>query len=311
MSKLTIIYNTCGISGSDQHRVQEYHNALDSCLRQDCNPSVVFSSCMNNQSVIDQIQARFDNKICYNLIREVVPVNVSFNHSVKQHKKVFGDSDAYFYMASDTIFTANDQLSQLHNLMMSGNYGIVSAKPTIDSGFIEWLKFDYNALPENRDYIIPVGKACNMHTLLFSNKIYEYYGNIIPDIFAAYCSESTFSFMLAAIGLQWIICNGVVMNHFKSFDGASSGFDHKVNNVPWDNTWHCTRSMKDIIADNEGIKNGFGYEELNGVLIHDPSQFENNVCINAKLKEFIKNNIYLHKEEFDYDAVNSEFKVLT
>lgn len=304
---VVIIFNMCGISGRDNQNLNGYIAAIDSCLRQDATDQIVLSMCMNSDSLVEQLKQRYQDRVHYNLIKEVVPVNVSFNHSVREHKRRCGQYKSYFYMASDTIFNAPNHLTLLHDLMQSDNYGIVSAQTTIDSGFQEWLGFDYGHLPENKDYIIPVGKACNMHTLLFSNQLADYYGNIIPDIFAAYCTESTYTFLTGAIGLKFVISNNVIMNHYKSYDGASSGFDPKVNNIPWDNLWRSPRSMQEIIADQEGISAGFGYEEIHNVLKHDESQFENYVCKNDRLKLFIKNNLYLKTENLDYDKIKSEW----
>ena len=42
--------------------------------------------------------------------------------------------------------------------------------------------------------------------------------------------------------------------------------------------------------------------------MHDKNQFDENYhCINENLKDFIKENLFLKKEELDYEQINSEW----
>ena len=102
------------------------------------------------------------------------------------------------------------------------------------------------------------------------------------------------------------------MKHYHSMDGASSGFN--PNGViarvmpPWQHLFGGPRSMVEIIEDPEGISSGFGYEEINDVMHHDPSQFdEEGYCKNTRLKDFIKKNIFLSPEHFDYEEMTSSY----
>ena len=63
--------------------------------------------------------------------------------------------------------------------------------------------------------------------------------------------------------------------------------------------------MREIIGKPDGTKYGFGYEELRGIKIHDKNCFDSDgYCKNEDLKVFLKDNIYLSKENFDYDKIN-------
>jgi hypothetical protein len=58
----------------------------------------------------------------------------------------------------------------------------------------------------------------------------------------------------------------------------------------------------------KAISSGFGYEECKGILMHNKSQFDENYhCINDDLKYFIKDALFLKKEELDYDQINHEY----
>ena len=66
--------------------------------------------------------------------------------------------------------------------------------------------------------------------------------------------------------------------------------------------------MKKIIKKPEGTKAGFGFEELRGIKMHDPNCFDSDgYCENDELKVFLKDNLFLKKEHFDYDEINRTF----
>ena len=137
---------------------------------------------------------------------------------------------------------------------------------------------------------------------MWSHKLFDYYGGLMPDIFASYCTESTFSFLCAALQLQWIVCKKTAVDHDPVVDGASSGF--KPSYPAWNHMFRSPKEMKYIIQDPEGTNLGFGYEELQQIKMHRGDQFdENHFCKNDKLKEWLKKNIFLDKKSFDYNKI--------
>ena len=51
-----------------------------------------------------------------------------------------------------------------------------------------------------------------------------------------------------------------------------------------------------------------GYEELQGILMHDVSKFdEDGFATDERLKPYIRDNLFLNKDVFDYDAVSNTF----
>tara|TARA_R100001594_G_C3981878_1_gene250300 strand:+ start:56 stop:631 length:576 start_codon:yes stop_codon:yes gene_type:complete len=191
---------------------------------------------------------------------------------------------------------------------------MVSTLTDDDSG-AEWWFGD--SLQENeKEFRVPVGKALNLHVQLFSEDLRVAYGNILPDIFASYCMESTFTFLCAALKGSWIVRTDHIVHHVHSLDGASSGFNpngiiahvipphhHLVPEAP--------RRMVDILADPLSDESGFGYEEVQEIKMHDPKKYtEEGYANNDLLRSFIKDNLYLQNERFNYDTMKGEYECL-
>ena len=189
---------------------------------------------------------------------------------------------------------------------------MVTLQVDLDAGY-QQIGYEYSsrsdapAQIEGQDFIIPMGSAVNLHTQIFSHELYAAFDNIIwPDVFAAYCSESTYSFLNAAIHKKWIIMKDVVVHHRPSMEGASASFLHhslKYGN-PWNNLLHG-RNALDFINDPAAIEAGLGYEECNNIMMHDEDAFDENGFAKypEKLKAIIKKYWFLSKEEFDYDKI--------
>ena len=161
--------------------------------------------------------------------------------------------------------------------------------------------------------LVPVGKACNLHCQIFSKDIFNEYGNVIPDIFKSYCTESVFSFVNAAIKKQWIITSKVRVHHAfnvpdglpddgDGLDGHSSGF--RAPHGTWDDVY-SPYSMEQIVSLPEGTDCGFGYEELRRIKMHREDCFdENQLCKNDELRKFIKKYLYRNEKDFNYNNIN-------
>jgi hypothetical protein len=309
-NKLLVVYNTCGISGRDN--TDYYIKAIRSILSQDFKDCrVVISSCMNSVPQREKLESAFGDTVSYCYIEDLVPVNISFNKAVRDSVKEFGKFDGYLYLDSGLIFQKETDLTSLYDLYKSGPYAMASARTTTDTGMLAWFDVEDEEGFES-DLVIPVGKALNLHAQIFSPDLLEAYDNLIPDIFASYCTESTFSFLCAAINKKWVVSKDIVLDHAWSMDGASSGFNPNgmiERYMPaWQHLFGGPRSMVEIIEDPEGISSGFGYEEINDVMHHDPSQFdEEGYCKNTRLKDFIKKNIFLSSEHFDYEEMTSSY----
>jgi len=190
---------------------------------------------------------------------------------------------------------------------------MVSAQTNNDTGYHQNLgigddvddeSFNWK-LFQNGDFIIPVGKAVNLHVQIFSNTIQQYYGRCWPDIFASYCSESVFSFVCAAIKQKWVISKDVIAHHVRVTHSNSAGFSPlhwTLQGKPTYDHPFLVPSVLDIMT--EGWKYGLGYEECKQVIMHDPQHYnDHGYCNNDSLKEYIKNNLFLPASLLDYTKI--------
>lgn len=307
-NKLLVVYNTCGFSGREH--VDWYIDCINNLLNQDFEDfRLVISSCGNRLPAIKKLVETFKDKVSYNFINDRITVNQSFNHTVKKCVEELGEFEGYLYVDSGINVRDNKNvLSEAYKLFKSSNYGMVTIQASNDNGFKQWIGVDGYVTGEN--FEIPVGRACNLHTQIFSNDIFKAFDNkIIPDIFVAYCTESVFSFLTAATRQRWIIMKDMVLEHLKSIDGATCGFNHTGPKGDNKNNLFADLDIYEICKDPEAWESGFGYEEMQGVFFHDPKKYneKGEVQDPERLKEFIRTRMFLTKEQFDYDKVVHKF----
>jgi hypothetical protein len=212
-------------------------------------------------------------------------------------------------------------------LLETEKYGMVSIQVDKDGGYnsgIDSEKYKYytpdEAQIKGEDLVVPLGKLCNMHAFLYSHDFYENFNEkIIPDVFKAYCTESTFSFLNVALKKKWVIMKDLYIKHYHQTmisDFASCcayfkpGIGHisEQHNNPWNNLM-CDRNALDFINDPEAIDAGLGYEELNDIMIHKESAYDedDNALFPEKLKQVILKYFFLSEEEFNYNEIKSRF----
>jgi hypothetical protein len=310
MDKIYCYYNTAGISGRDVNNVDHYIKCIESIRNQilfDCSFRIIVSACRNNSIVLDKLDRHFNSKGERDVeifdIRDHLPVNVTFNYSVLQSVKRFGPASAYLYIDSGVNFTKCNQLIDLWTVMNSGPYSIVSSLTDDDSGADQWFN---NSLPGGDSFVMPIGKALNLHVALFSESWRSYYNKVLPDIFAGHCSESVLSFIAAAIATQWVVAKKVVVSHKRDVDGQSSGYDPakwvQSGKSRFDHPFVIPSVFERVIP---GRPLGLGYE--GEMCPHDATQFdENGFCKHEFLKEYIKENLFLRQSEFDYNRINGK-----
>jgi hypothetical protein len=298
MTKLAVIFNTCGVSRREN--VSHYISAINSILSQDFdNFHVVLSSCLNSPAVQNEMREEFGDRISYNFVNELVPVPVSFNHSIEKYVEHYGAAEGYLYVDSGCSFPDPQTLKKLYELHDSGPYGMTAALTNTDTGVWEW--FGYGKFGNDLDgiraklfengehFIIPVGKTINLHCQIFSESLRAFYGHCYPDIFAGQCSESVFHSVNAARRLKFVVHKDLVVDHKVSMDGASCGF------LP--HSW--------VQRGNKAQKLGLAYELLQNILPPDLSQYdEEGLCKNSDLADFIKERLFLQPHEFNYDSLN-------
>ncbi len=320
MPKLYVIFNTCGLSGNEQ--TAAYIQSINSILQQDFDDfRVVVSSCLNSPMTRNTLCRVFGDKVSYNFINDVLPVNITFNHTVMKCVESMGPADGYLYIDSGITFGDNKNvLKSLYDLHKSDSYGMTAGRVDTDAGTFLWFQEGANQHDEsgqanlfkNGHFIIPVGKTINLHIQIFDHSIFENFNKrILPDIFASHCTESTFSFVNACLKKKFVLHKDVVVNHLTSMDGASSGFRPEYAGVPgWQHLLSFShKTIFDIINDPEALPSGFGYEECQNILMHNPDKFdaEGYAAEPDRLKKFLQENIYLPETHFNYNSINHQF----
>jgi hypothetical protein len=217
--------------------------------------------------------------------------------------KINGIYSGYVYIDSGIDVENNvNCLSSLEFYAATKKYGMIMLQTDTDTGFGTWFDFPsdhYHCF--GQDYVIPVGKAANLHFQYFDERIRSYFGHCFPDIFTAFCSESVFSFLCASLKLQWLIVKAPMVKHFESADGRTSGFKHSGGDGTCWNNLMFGLDMRKIVNDPVAKKLGLGYEECHKIMMHDQEQFtEEGFAKNEELKEYIKNNLFLQPNTFNY-----------
>jgi hypothetical protein len=314
-NKVLVVYNTCGIK---RDNTDWYIECIESILNQNManeDYRVVWSACLNSRACVDKVYSHFRDKISYCFHSEPYTVNITFNKAVKDDVASFGEFDSYLYVDSGCTFGDQDFfLEKMYQTFKSGQYSMVTAQSDTDEALnVLGEQFVYQS-PEvqicDNDYIIPIGKAVNVHAHLYSNEIFKKFDEkLCPDIFAAFCTESTFSYVCAATNGQWVIMKDYQLTHKASIDGASSGFSHYSNEHG--NTWNNLlfgRDARDFIKDPVAQQSGLGYEECNSVMNHDPAMYESGFCKNPEqLADQVKKHFYSNNTELNYEEIKSLF----
>lgn len=307
--KLLTVYNTCGIKGIEN--VDYYISALESIFKQEgVDHDVVVSACLNKIFTLQKVKSKF-KEIRINLINDPVPVNVSFNHTCE----VFDDShDAFLYIDSGIIMPDKFTIKKMIDRLESGPYSMVCSNVNNDVGqavedILNYHKGD-GILTDDIGSFVSVGSSLNLHCQIFSKQLKESYNRIIPDIFAGHCTESVLSFLCAALKTRWAFCDDVLVFHERNMDGQSSGFDplkwmYQNRRQTYDHPF-AIDSYMDRFTNQYAKSIGLGFEECRNIVMHDKEQFDDNsFCINNDLKYYIKENLFLKSNEFNYSDIRS------
>jgi hypothetical protein len=295
MNGVLVIYNTCGLSGRDN--VAHYVRCMANLLNQDCPKfHLVLSDCCTSGRSREKILAHFKDTISYNFIDDVLPLNVTVNSTIGMCVDHFGEFDSYLYVDSGIDVRNNRGVvrEMSRYLRSDPTYGMAAAQVNDDSGYGWW-----NVDPQQA--IIPVGKTVNLHCQVYSSEYYRAYGRLLPDIFASDTHESIYTFLTAAVNLQFAIHPTLMLSHVQGIDGPSTGF------IRGQSLFATSKSIGQICA--EGHPLGFGYEEYANVCMHDQSLYKDNVTLlnPEPLHKFLLANVFLSKSEFDYNNIKQYF----
>ncbi len=302
------VFNTCGVGGKEN--AAEYVGAIHALLNQrGVTQRVVLSSCRNKPEDWDRLMQEFGNRISYCLTEELLPINITFNHACQRAAEAYGRPAAFLYVDSGcTPEWDHTAVARLHAAHAEGGFAMTAALVSEDDGLPWWFAGQNHDQIFNRTnrLVMPVGKTCNLHFQLFDPVIADTFGHLLPDIFASYCTESTFTFVCEAVGKKFLLCRDVTVRHSMSLDGASAGFR---DGMGWRHLLpFAPRTMDEVVNDPEGYKAGFGFEECQRVMLHDQNVYRGGAVGDPRrLADFIRKNIYLPRDKFDYDNIQHVF----
>jgi hypothetical protein len=323
--KSLLVYNICGIKKDNTDIYPFFMNAIRNQYKNfNGELRTIVSGCRMRKNTMSTLKKQFP-EFDYIHVSDNLTVNITFNNAILKSVQKYGEFDNYTYIAADALIEQDNAIEEMTNNMLNNkNIGMYSAQIDQDNCYAYGLKLGggrhiidderarYEMFKDGNDYIVPVGRACAAHVNMYSNDLFKFYERCCPDIFASYCTESIFTFVVSAIQKHWVICKDYCIKHYPSLDGPSCGFDpekYKIENPKtgaYDHSFTGESIMP--IFENEYARSiGIGYEECAGIVMHDPSQFDsNNFCINSELKEYIKNNLYLAKNKFNYNNIACE-----
>ena len=313
-NKILVVYNTCGIDGDN---TEWYIACLESLLNQNFDEfKVVMSSCLNSEKCMQAVSKKFKGEISYCYHQEPHTVNITFNKTVQECIKNFGEFEQYVYIDSGCTFGENrDILSRAYKSMKEHDYGMLSLQVDTDEAL---HAIDPSLLYESKeiqikekDLVIPLGKACNGHVIFISNELLKNYNNKPwPDVFAAHCTESTFTFICSGISKKWAILKDIKIEHLKALDGPSQSNTHwsRKHGNPWNNLLY-DRDARDFINDPEAIESGLGYAESENIMMHKEEAYDKNGYPKhpEELRKNINKYFFLNEEELNYNNIKCRF----
>jgi len=307
--RILTVYNTCGLK---RENVLWYSQCIQSVLDQNYpDNKVVVSACKNSDHGMQYLKNIFGDSIDICKIKDLYTVNVTFNKTVQEMVKKYGEFDAYLYVDSGVIFNHPDVIKEGVERLKQDKYAMISFQTDTDTG-LAMLGYKHDcpyAQITGEDLQIPLGKSCNLHVQFFSNDLFKTFDKrIIPDVFRAYCTESTFAFQCSAIHKEWTMVKDILLHHNKGVDGATIGFEHhsKVHRNGWNNLLY-DRDALDFINDEYARSVGLGYEECEEIMMHDENAYDGFYSKHPKeLTEQILKYFYTTKEELDYHKIEVE-----
>tara|TARA_R100001082_G_scaffold110143_1_gene89140 strand:+ start:14119 stop:15168 length:1050 start_codon:yes stop_codon:yes gene_type:complete len=343
--KILVVYNICGI----KREVPEWYiECIENILKQDFDGfHVVVSSCMNSKNCFKKLYEKFGSKISYCWYPEKNVIQVTFNKTVREVVNKYGEFEGYFYIDSGVNFDNQvNVLSEAYKRLATQKYPIVTIQTDTDTAFndlmggyigdvvvqdspesfSEWSKNRGGYVYETKfgdiqitgqDFIVPSGGTCNLHASLFSNEYWKTFDRrISPDVFVAFCAESTYIYSCKALKKDWVIVADLQVRHVKAIEAPCSGFNTVSNSTGnyWDNLF-CGRSALEWMNDPEAKKAGLGYHNHPNAPLESRMQYDldaYNEDGTAKYPDLLMNILmkyfFLTKEEFNYDKI--KFKIV-
>lgn len=312
---MLLIYNICELK---HWNLFWYVECLDNIIDQNYdNFNIVISGCGVTMATKKALMKRYGSRIWYNWMDDPLIIPITFNKTVTEVVNRVGEFDGYVYIDSG-INPKNEKncLTEINSRARMDKYGIISLQANDDMGYDWWFGFPKDTILTGKDFIVPVGKCINLHFQYYDKLLYQYYGRLIPDIFAAYCLETVYTFITLGVNKQWVIVKDLFVHHGKGIDGSGVAVPDHIGPKGAGNNLYGNLDIRDIVYNDESKEVGFGYNEAGTVLgqfyhMHDSEKFTaEGLSKNPdRLAKFCKDKLFLKKEMFDYDTVKFDLTI--
>ena len=214
--KILAVYNLCGLK---KNNISIWRDYLYKLATQDYpNFDLAVSACNvdhpTKQILRDQV-SHFNQSIQHgckeahvNFIDDILPAQVTFNRTCQlyAHEEYTGKIkyDAFLYVASDVECTDHLAIQKLTDFHFAGpddkgSYGHTAAYVDNDHG-LQYHHDRRKKIEEGKNVSFDQGHAFHTHFNLIDKSVYQAFGNrCLPDIFAAFCAESVYCYIVAAV----------------------------------------------------------------------------------------------------------------
>ena len=244
------------------------------------------------------------NKFNLIFINEHYSMLVAINLAIMLSKK-----EKYNYFAfshSDLEFQNKYNLQKL--LGIFGNYpNTVLVAPQSDRDMFlyspQLICFNEDRVPSR----IVIGEGVNGHLFIWNKRFAQAYDYKIPDILEGSRVEDFFHYLCAAIKGNWMISHDVQINHLVNQD---KGGDYRNQESKF---YH--KDFYQMLR--EGVPLGLGHQECLPYS-KEPNRIDKDRKLYNKsgypiydkaLHFYLKENLFLKKDRFDYDKINYPMKM--
>jgi len=314
VSKILVAIPTYNPSGHDHFHV--WRQVIDSLVKQrkpNLEVDIVVCdnvSAQNGRDKLIEWQKEIPNLFLI-FTEPRLPVHVCTNHAwgLMKHRGY----DYYSYINSDVIHQSPDSYSILTSEMTElPDCAVISPQVNKDmcEAFNSMIFFSPSAPPTR----LQVSQGVNGHTYLYTDEFMKAYDYRKPDVLWGHRTEPFISYQCAAIRKAEYLSHKVVLTHYRDNE-MNIGLERKEFEF-YDKPFETYGNKESFLLKmSEGIEYGIGFEEVycvNGgrgipeTRKHKSELYEGGFPKDDRLYNWIKTNLFLTKEQLDYDKIKYE-----
>jgi len=323
MKRILVIFNTCDIKNRGVNHAKMWVDNLKSL--QECvtiqGVDFIISDCMSSEESRNYMIRNLEN-VKFIFTNRLVPLQISFNNALLKSIEKLGAYSSYLYLDSGVYAKEKDNyFEKMYDILIeTDDLASLHILTDTDTGLETTQKLTVLNKLKEENYLekytsIKIGEFVNIHCQLFTEELRQAFrGRLLPDMISGPGGmESMFTYMSASINKRTacLLDNYVKrLGHLVSFDIPS-----QISPIPvQQKIFSSDRSLSDILKKGKSL--GFGFNEVQGgrdyittYLDHDESLYVDELPkdenVRYYLHKFLKENLFLTKEEFDYDKLET------